>query len=173
MSMLYVVDINNVMSINYHQSVLNLVELSDVCDPFFIPENMSDVQILTCQPVFYDKQVLKQYQHLIKHVIGVATTVCKKSRNAKCFLLTTVSNDTITQWMVNEIVKAVIINIRRLTVCSSNLNVNAGMNLVPLNKMVTLIELMYYEQMCYKYSALSSMLEQLTDAIICEYITTR
>ena len=100
-----------------------------------------------------------QYQYLIKHEIGVAATVCMKSRNAKCFLLTTVSNDTITQWMMNENIKVVIINIRRLTVCSSNLNVNAGMNLVPLNKTVTLIELMYYEQMCYKYSALSSMLE--------------
>jgi hypothetical protein len=77
----------------------------------------------------------------------------------KVLLLTTVSNDTITQWIMNENVKVVIINIRRLTVCSSNLNVNAGTNLVPLNKTVTLIELMYYEQMCYKYSALSSMLE--------------
>ncbi len=48
-------------------------------------------------------------------------------------MLTTVSNDTITQWMVNENVKVVIINIRRLTVCSSNLNVNDGMNLVPFN----------------------------------------
>ena len=61
--------------------------------------------------------------------------------------------------MVNENVKVLIVNIRCLTVCSNNLNVNDGMNLVPLNKTVTLIKLMYNEQMCYKYSALSSMLE--------------
>ena len=69
-------------------------------------------------------------------------TVCKKSRNAKCSLLTTVSNDTITQWMVNENVKVVIINIRRLTVCSSNLNVNHGMNLVPFNGSVDRINVL-------------------------------
>ena len=58
--------------------------------------------------------------------------------------------------MVNENVIVLIVDI---TVCSNNLNVNDGMNLVPFNKTVLLIELMYYEKMCYKYSALSSMLE--------------
>ena len=48
--------------------------------------------------------------------------------------------------MVNENVKVLIVNIRRLTVCSNNLNVNDGMNLVPSNKTVLLIELMYYEK---------------------------
>ena len=88
----------------------------------------------------------------------------QKSWKSKCSLLTTAQIQMIqmillSQWMVNENVKMLIVNIRRLTVCSNNSNVNDGMNLVPFNKTVRLIKLMYNEQMCYKYSALSSMLE--------------
>ena len=37
----------------------------------------------------------------------------------------------LSEWMVNENVKVLIAIIRRLTVCSNNLNVDDGVNLVP------------------------------------------
>jgi hypothetical protein len=58
MSMLYVVDINDGMSVNYYYQ-LSIITLSYqiCCDPLLIPEYILDDHDL--MSVFYDDQILK------------------------------------------------------------------------------------------------------------------